>query len=65
MKHFLLEHIIDNKELEKRLEQLAMRYQPINGWGEKELLQFAVNAIPSTEAYLDFLEQRADEMEND
>lgn len=63
MKHFLLEYIIDNRELEKRLEQLAMRYQQINGWGEKDLLQFAVNAMPSTEDYLNFLEQRADEME--
>lgn len=36
MKHFILEHIIDNEELEKRIEQLVIRYRPINGWGEKE-----------------------------
>lgn len=63
MKHFELEHIIDNKELEKRLEQLVERYKTINGWDEKELLQFAVNALPLTKVYLDFLEQKADEIE--
>ena len=63
MKHFELEHIIDNKELEKRLEQLVERYKTINGWDEKELLQFAVNALPLTKVYLDFLEQKANEIE--
>ena len=63
MKHFELEHIIDNKDLEKRLEQLVERYKTINGWDEKELLQFAVNAMPLTKVYLDFLEQKADEIE--
>ncbi len=63
MKHFELEHIIDNKELEKQLEQLVERYKTINGWDEKELLQFAVNAMPLTKVYLDFLEQKANEIE--
>ena len=63
MKHFELVHIIDNKELEKRLEQLVERYKTINGWDEKELLQFAVNAMPLTKVYLDFLEQKANEIE--
>ena len=49
-------HVIDDKELEERLEQLARQYKQINGWSEKDMLQFAVNAMPMTKVYLDFLE---------
>lgn len=63
IKQFELTHIIDNQELEVRLEKLAERYEMINGWSEKDMLQFAVNAIPQTKAYLDFLEIKAEEME--
>lgn len=46
------------------MEKLAERYEMINGWSEKDMLQFAVNAIPQTKVYLDFLEIKADEIEN-
>ena len=64
IKQFELTYIIDNQELEVRLEKLAERYEMINGWSEKDILQFAVNAIPQTKVYLDFLEIKADEIEN-
>ena len=59
MKQFELVYIIDNPEFEKRL---AERFKLINGWSEKEILQFAVNAIPQTKVYLDFLEVKAGEI---
>lgn len=62
MKQFELVYIIDNPEFEKRLEKLAERFKLINGWSEKEILQFAVNAIPQTKVYLDFLEVKAEEI---
>lgn len=64
MKHFELEIIIDNEEVERKLEELAERYKNINGWDEKDLLQFAVNAMPLAKVYLDFLERKADELEH-
>lgn len=64
IKHFSLNHIIIDDELEERLDKLVERYKMINGWGAKEMLEFAVNAIPLTKVYLDFLESKADELEN-
>lgn len=57
-------YIIDNEALEERLTDLAERYKKINGWTEKDILQFAVNAMPLTKAWLDFMEIKADELEN-
>ncbi len=45
------------------MEKLAKRYETINGWSEKDMLQFAVNAMTQTKVYLDFLEIKAEEME--
>ena len=33
----------------------------INGWLEQDILQFAVNAMPMTKVYLDFLEMKVKE----
>ncbi|MDE7286247.1 MAG: hypothetical protein K2N55_05335 [Lachnospiraceae bacterium] len=46
------------------MANLAERYKRINGWTEKDILQFAVNAMPLTKAWLDFMEIKADELEN-
>ncbi|MBD5549433.1 MAG: hypothetical protein HDQ97_18950 [Lachnospiraceae bacterium] len=64
MKNFEIMHIIDNEELEERLKKLAERYKLINGWTEKDILQFAVNAMPLTKVWLEFMEMKADELEN-
>lgn len=64
MKFFELTHIIDNKEQEEKLTKLAERYKIINGWSEKDILQFAVNAMPLTKVWLDFMEMKVDELEN-
>ena len=63
LKQFELTYIIDNQGQEERLEKLAKRYETINGWSEKDMLQFAVNAMTQTKVYLDFLEIKAEEME--
>lgn len=57
-------HIIDNEELEERLAKLADRYKLINGWTQKDILQFAVNAMPLTKVWLEFMEMKADELGN-
>ena len=64
MKNFEIMHIIDNEELEERPKKLAERYKLINGWTEKDILQFAVNAMPLTKVWLEFMEMKADELEN-
>ena len=46
MKKFELIHIIDNKEQEDKLTDLARRCKTLNGWTESDLFQFAVNAMP-------------------
>ena len=63
MKNFEIMHIIDDEELEERLKKLAERYKLINGWTEKDILQFAVNATPLTKVWLEFMEMKADELE--
>ena len=63
MKNFEIMHIIDNEELEERLKKLAERYKLINGWTEKDILQFAVNAMPLTKVWMEFMEMKADELE--
>lgn len=43
MKFYEITYIIDDEQQEK-LSALAERYEKINGWNEKEILQFAVTA---------------------
>ena len=50
---------------QERLEKLARRFKKINGWGEKEILQFVVNGYTgNTDAMLAFMEMKAEQMEN-
>ena len=56
MKKFELMHIIDNKEQEDKLTDLARRCKTLNGWTESDLLKFAVNAMPMNKIWLAFLE---------
>lgn len=56
-KFYELTYIIEGSQ-QKRLSELAERFQRINGWTEKEVLQFAVIATSQDdiEAKLKFLE---------
>ena len=51
-------YIVEN-DAQERLSALAERYKKINGWNEKEILQFAVAATSKTdiEQKLQFLEE--------
>ena len=42
-KYYELTYIIEDYQ-QKRLSELAERFRKINGWNEKEMLQFAVTA---------------------
>ena len=64
MKHFEITHIIDNQEWENKLEELSQRCKNLNGWSEKDLLQFVVNSYPMYKVWLMFLEDKVIEMEN-
>lgn len=46
-------------DAQERLSELAKRYEKVNGWKEKEILQFAVAATSNTdiELKLQFLEE--------
>lgn len=64
MKFFELTFIVEDSQQE-RLSALAERFGRVNGWGEKEILQFAVAALHKTEMdeKLDFLENMIKGME--
>jgi len=64
MKFYEITYIIDNEQQEK-LSTLAERYQKINGWNEKEILQFAVAATSKNdiETKLRFLENEVAKLE--
>lgn len=63
MKNFELTHIINNNEYEAKLTDLAQRCKDLNGWSEKDLLQYAVNAMPMEKIWLAFLEDMVVDME--
>ena len=42
MQTYEITHIIENEEWERKLTELAQRCRKLNGWTEKELLQFAM-----------------------
>ena len=52
-------------EQEKKLSALAEHYKRINGWNEKDVLQFAVTALNPTDAdiKLQFLENQVKQVE--
>ena len=56
--------IIFEDDQQERLESLARRFKGINGWGEKEILQFVVNGCAdNTNAMLTFMEKKAEQLE--
>lgn len=56
MQFYEITHIIDNEEWEVKLSDLARRCKELNGMGEKELLQFAVQTMPMYKVWLMYLE---------
>ena len=52
-------------DAQERLSELAKRYEKINGWNEKDILQFAVAATSKSdiEIKLHFLEEYITEVE--
>ena len=56
MQFYEISHIIDNEEWENKLSDLARRCKELNGMGEKELLQFAVQTMPMYKVWLMYLE---------
>jgi len=64
MKFYEVTIILEDSQQE-RLEKLAKRFKKINGWSEKEILQFVVNGFTgNTDAMLGFMEMKAEQMEN-
>lgn len=66
MKFYEITYIIDDEQQEK-LSALAERYEKINGWNEKEILQFAVTATSKEdmETKLRFMESNIIKLEKD
>ena len=64
MEFYELCYIVED-DAQKRLSELAKRYEKINGWNEKDLLQFAVAATSKgdIEVKLRFLEDCINEIE--
>ena len=64
MEFYELCYIVE-EEAQERLSKLAKRYEKINGWNEKDLLQFAVAATSKSdiEVKLRFLEEYITEVE--
>lgn len=57
IKFYELTYMIEHKQ-QKRLSEIAGKFKEMNGWNEKEMLQFAVTATNQTdlEAKMSFLE---------
>ena len=63
MKFYEVTIILEDGQQE-RLERLAKRFKRINGWDEREILQFVVNGFAgNTDAMLTFMEMKAEQME--
>ncbi|MDE6893119.1 MAG: hypothetical protein K2P30_02035 [Lachnospiraceae bacterium] len=63
MKFYEVTIILDGRQQE-RLENLATRFKKINGWGERDIMQFAVNAhTESRDDMLAFMEKKAEQLE--
>ena len=58
MEFYEVTYIVE-RDAQERLSALAERYKKINGWNEKEILQFAVAVTSKTdiEQKLQFLEE--------
>lgn len=66
MKFYDITYIIEDEQQE-RLLALAERYEKVNGWNEKEILQFAVTATSKNdiESKLHFLENEIIKLQKD
>lgn len=66
MKFYEITYIVEDGQQE-RLSALAERYEKVNGWSEKEILQFAVTATSKDdiETKLRFLEKEIVKLEKD
>ncbi len=66
MKFYEITYIIEDEQQE-RLFALAERYEKVNGWNEKEILQFAVSATSKDdiETKLQFWENEIVKLEKD
>ena len=64
MEFYQLCYIVE-EEAQEKLSALAKRYEKVNGWNEKDLLQFAVAATSKSdiEVKLRFLEEYITEVE--
>lgn len=63
MKFYEVTIILEDSQQE-RLEKLAQRFKKINGWDEREILQFVVNGFSqNTDVMLTFMEMKAEQME--
>jgi hypothetical protein len=65
MQTYEITHIIENEEWERKLTELAQRCRKLNGWTEKELLQFAVTSMPMYRVWLMYLEDIVIDMEQE
>lgn len=65
MQTYEITHIIENEEWEIKLTELAQRCRKLNGWTEKELLQFAVTSMPMYRVWLMYLEDIVIDMEQE
>ena len=63
MQFYEIQHIVDNKEWESKLTDLANRCKDINGWTEKDVLQFAVISMPMYEVWLMYLDYIINDLE--
>lgn len=63
-KFYELTYMIEANQ-EKKLSALAKRFQKVNGWNEKEMLQFAVTATNRVDLdrKLNFLEHIIEDIE--
>ncbi len=52
-KFYELTYIVEDNQ-QKRLSELAERFKKINGWNEKEMLQFAITATSQTDLEMKF-----------
>ena len=64
-KYYELIYIIEEHQ-QKRLSELTERFRKINGWNEKEMLQFAVTATNQVDLDMKFkfLESLLTDLEN-
>lgn len=63
MQFYNIKHIVDNEEWESKFNELAQRCKDLNGWSEKDLLQFAVTNMPMYKVWLIYLEDLVIDLE--